>query len=130
MPTPGSALADLFSPPYVVEGKVSETDYVISTPERRRKTRLCHVNMLKSFHPSDIVVVGISSLVAQPELEDDLMPCERHLCGTLANSEFLSTIYQQLLSLHFTNNVMRLLGRYPSILQNVLEHDIIVGDVL
>ncbi|CAI5669135.1 unnamed protein product [Oreochromis niloticus] len=30
--------------------KVSETDYVLSTPERRRKTRLCHINMLKPYH--------------------------------------------------------------------------------
>ena len=50
LPTPGSALTPRFSGPFVVESKVSDTDYVIRTPERRRKTRLCHINMLKLFH--------------------------------------------------------------------------------
>ncbi|XP_060727503.1 uncharacterized protein LOC132846805 [Tachysurus vachellii] len=49
IPTPGSAFAARFSGPYVIKSKVSETDYVIHTPERRRKTRLCHINMLKPY---------------------------------------------------------------------------------
>lgn len=39
---------------YVVKSQVSPTDYVISTPERRRKTWLCHVNMLKPFLSRDV----------------------------------------------------------------------------
>lgn len=50
LPTPGSAFTARFSGPFVVESKVSEVDYVIHTPERRRKTRLCHINMLKLYH--------------------------------------------------------------------------------
>ena len=47
---PGSALPAHFSGPYVVESKVSGTDYIIHTPEHRRKTQLCHNNMLISYH--------------------------------------------------------------------------------
>nr|XP_043872779.1 uncharacterized protein LOC122761638 isoform X1 [Solea senegalensis] len=50
LPTPGSALTARFSGPYVIKSKVSDTNYVIHTPERRRKVRLCHINMLKSYH--------------------------------------------------------------------------------
>ncbi len=45
LPSPGSALAARFTGPYVIQNKLSDTDYVILTPERRRKTRLCHVNV-------------------------------------------------------------------------------------
>lgn len=50
LPTPGSALTARFSGPYVVDNRVSDTDYIIHTPEWRRKIRLCHINMLKPFH--------------------------------------------------------------------------------
>lgn len=71
-PTPGAALSARFSGPYVVDRKISETDYVIRTPERRRKTCVCHVNVLKSYHsrstagkmlqPSEVPVVGVSNV--------------------------------------------------------------------
>ncbi|KAF7648009.1 hypothetical protein LDENG_00163430, partial [Lucifuga dentata] len=53
LPVPGSALTARFLGPYVVDRKVSDTDYVILTPERRRKTQLCHVNMLKPYFHRD-----------------------------------------------------------------------------
>ncbi|KAK0155661.1 Retrovirus-related Pol polyprotein from transposon 412 [Merluccius polli] len=49
LPVVGSALQAKFSGPYKVESKLSETNYVICTPERRRKTRVCHINMLKRY---------------------------------------------------------------------------------
>uniref|UniRef100_A0A669CLV6 Gypsy retrotransposon integrase-like protein 1 n=1 Tax=Oreochromis niloticus TaxID=8128 RepID=A0A669CLV6_ORENI len=47
---PSSALLAHFAGHYVIVRKVSKTDYVISTPECRRKTCLCHINMLKPYH--------------------------------------------------------------------------------
>ena len=35
LPIPGSALQAKFTGPYVIEKKLSETDYVIRTPDRR-----------------------------------------------------------------------------------------------
>lgn len=49
LPVPGSALAARFAGPYVIKSKLSDTYYIIHTLERRRKTRLCHVNMLKPY---------------------------------------------------------------------------------
>lgn len=46
----GSALSARFSGPYVVEEKLSDSNYVIRTPDRNRQTRVCHVNMLKMYH--------------------------------------------------------------------------------
>ena len=54
LPVPGSALTAHFSGPFMVKSKVSDTNYVICTPERRRKTRLCHINMLKPYHSREV----------------------------------------------------------------------------
>ncbi|KAK3893004.1 hypothetical protein Pcinc_003183 [Petrolisthes cinctipes] len=39
-----------FSGPWEIEKKVSDENYVVKTPGRRKKNQLCHVNMLKPFH--------------------------------------------------------------------------------
>ncbi len=70
LPKPGSALHAKFCGLFSVKEKLSvkekekllhhsvllffsvkekETDYINNTPDRRRKTRVCHVNMLKKF---------------------------------------------------------------------------------
>lgn len=108
LPAPGSALTVRFSGPYVVESKVTDTDDVIHTPERRRKTRLCHVNMLKPFRsrvagqePSVAVpvestpslpcvavpVVSTSSLVCASESDGLVVPTDSNHCGRLSISE-------------------------------------------
>ncbi|XP_039460221.1 uncharacterized protein LOC120435199 [Oreochromis aureus] len=45
----GKAQEAKFSGPYVVERKLSETDYVVLTPDRKKKSRVCHINMLKEY---------------------------------------------------------------------------------
>ncbi|TWW54772.1 Acetylcholine receptor subunit delta [Takifugu flavidus] len=51
-PVPGSPFAAKFSGPYVIKRKISETNYVVSTPARKRATQLCHVNLLKPYYTS------------------------------------------------------------------------------
>uniref|UniRef100_A0A3Q3SYM0 Gypsy retrotransposon integrase-like protein 1 n=1 Tax=Mastacembelus armatus TaxID=205130 RepID=A0A3Q3SYM0_9TELE len=49
LPIVGSRLQAKFSGPYVVNRKLSETDYVIQTPDRKKTSRVCHINMLKKY---------------------------------------------------------------------------------
>ena len=35
--------------PYVVHKRVNDTGYVITTPNRDRKSRYCHINLLKDY---------------------------------------------------------------------------------
>lgn len=49
LPLPGSSLQSRFAGPYIVERKLNDTDFVIHTPDRKRKYRVCHINMLKLF---------------------------------------------------------------------------------
>ncbi len=39
-----------FMGPYTVLKQLSEQNYLISRPDRRKKTQLCHVNLLKPYH--------------------------------------------------------------------------------
>lgn len=53
LPIPGSSLQSRFTGPYIIERKVCETNYVLKTPDHRKKTRMCHINMLKPYHARD-----------------------------------------------------------------------------
>lgn len=46
----GSPFQAKFSGPHTVIKKLSDLNYLISTPERRKATHLCHVNLLKPYH--------------------------------------------------------------------------------
>ena len=47
MPMPGKRLHAKYHGPYTVEQQLGPVDYVISTPDRRKTKRVCHVNLLK-----------------------------------------------------------------------------------
>ena len=49
LPVPGEPLRAKFCVPYEVEKKVNDLNYVVSTPDRRKTKRLCHINMLKQY---------------------------------------------------------------------------------
>ncbi len=49
LPIPGSPLRAKFVGPYKIQARLGETDYVVNTFNRRRKSRVCHVNMLKPY---------------------------------------------------------------------------------
>lgn len=115
LPTASSALSARFCGPYQVDKKVNDTDYVIKTPDRKRKTRLCHLNMLKSFHsradslcgPADKSVASLPEQISSPETlllnsssglrssldEDGLKLCDAsYQSARMLNSEVLSQL--------------------------------------
>lgn len=72
LPVQGSTLQAKFGGPYEVESQLSETDYVVRTPDRRRKTRVCHVNMLKPYYirasaAEDVPTVAVVTPVGHVE---------------------------------------------------------------
>lgn len=52
LPIPGSPFGAKYSGPYSVVRQVSETNYVVVTPDRRWATQLCHINLLKPYYAS------------------------------------------------------------------------------
>lgn len=83
----------------MVDRKTSKTDYVIHTPDRRKKTS-CHINMLKKYvdcensAPPPIVATVATMSVAQSPYDpsDDGLNDRRSSfsCVQLRNSEILS----------------------------------------
>lgn len=101
LPIAGSALKAKFTGPYVIDKKLSETDYVVCTPDRRRTSRVCHVNMLKPYvartsepDPSasaKILPVAVTTVLSaySPQDDDLEMPVAPTLCARLKNSQVL-----------------------------------------
>lgn len=103
LPVVGSVLSARFSGPYEVQKKLSSTDYVISTPDRRKKSRVCHVNMLKEYHirePSlrdiEVANVPVSALACDvtPDHEDDgvIIRHTYQQCARFKNSGILADL--------------------------------------
>ena len=94
-PIPGSALSARFAGPYAVEEKLSDSNCVIHTPDRRRQTRVCHVNMLKLYHVREtdiklpeekslpVSTVGLFSVVSSTGDEDGLVMAQDEWTQTL-----------------------------------------------
>ena len=49
LPVNGKPLQPRYFGPYIVKEKVSDLNYILSTPDRRKNTQLCHINMSKSY---------------------------------------------------------------------------------
>ena len=49
-PVVGNSLQAKYSGPYKVVKKISDTNYLVKTPGRRKETQVCHINMLKAYH--------------------------------------------------------------------------------
>ena len=49
-PVVGNPLQAKYSGPYKVVKKFSDTNYLVKTPDRRKETQVCHINMLKAYH--------------------------------------------------------------------------------
>ena len=47
-----------FGAKYSGPGKISESNYAVSTPEHRKRKQHCHVNLLEPYYSSPLQVVG------------------------------------------------------------------------
>ncbi len=145
LPVPGASLQAKFAGPYKVEEKLSDTNYVIRTPDRRRKSRVCHVNMLKSYIARNAnadfsVVKPVSTAVVLPVKcpeEDGLVEKNvQVLSAHLQNSVILRDLHLHLshLTKEHCEAVSDLIAKFPNLFSDVpsqttvLSHDIDVGD--
>ncbi|KAL1248067.1 hypothetical protein QQF64_023443 [Cirrhinus molitorella] len=147
LPVPTSPMHARFSGPYTVEKKLSDTNYTILTPDRRRKSRVCHVNMLKEYvdrnEPgvkpvikSAIAVNTVNVPVGYvPEVDGLRDKVAQTFGGKFVNSVILATLpaYLSYLSEEHRNDIIELINKHPTLFNdvpsqtNVLVHDIDVG---
>ncbi len=93
---PDSPFCAKFSGPYTVLRKVSGHNYILSTPERRKHSQLCHVNLLKPFYAHTVAPkvisssVALASLTPRSDLDQDVKPPDDVILQPrLKNSETL-----------------------------------------
>lgn len=148
LPVPGSILHARFAGPYSIVRKLNETNYVVATPDRRSKSRVCHVNRLKAYvnriseekqtgvAENGTVSTAMVSVVAKPD-EVDLYDRESFSFPTrLQNSMVLKNLpdYLQHLTADQSNDLMQLLSAYSTLFSDVpgrtsvCVHDIDVGN--
>ena len=153
-PIVGNPLQAKYSGPYKVVKKISDTNYLVKTPDRRKKTQVCHINMLKAYHekPKPELVtlnnrLGLESpthskdcvgQVAEKEedtesevrLENDQQPIK------LQNSQILNDLGTKLshLPLVQRKELAEVITQYREVFPdvpskiNLIEHDVDVGD--
>ena len=153
-PVVGNPLQAKYSGPYKVVKKISDTNYLVKTPDRRKETQVCHINMLKAYHekPKPELVtlnnrLGLESpthskdcvgQVAEKEedtesavrLGNDQQPIK------LQNSQILDDLGTKLshLPLVQRKELAEVITQYREVFPdvpsktNLIEHDVDVGD--
>ena len=77
LPIPGKPLqARYYGPPYIVDKKLSDVNYIVNTPGRHKQNQLCHINMLKKYIDRDSSVISSVNLVNFVPLEQNQMGSE------------------------------------------------------
>ena len=153
-PVIGNPLQAKYSGLYKVVKKISDTNYLVKTPDRRKETQVCHINMLKAYHekPKPELVtlnnrLGLESpthskdcvgQVAEKEedtesevrLGNDQQPIK------LQNSQILNDLGTKLshLPLVQRKELAEVITQYREVFPdvpsktNLIEHDVDVGD--
>ena len=153
-PVVGNPLQAKYSGPYKVVKKISDTNYLVKTPDRRKETQVCHINMLKAYHEKpkpELVILnnrlGLESpthskdcvgQVAEKEedtesevrLENDQQPIK------LQNSQILNDLGTKLSHLPSVQRkeLAEVITQYREVFPdvpsktNLIEHDVDVGD--
>ena len=73
-PIPGRPLQARYFGPYTVERKVSDLNYVVNTPGRRKQNQMCHINMLKPYfdrNNSDVKPVTVTKSLPNSKTDNN-----------------------------------------------------------
>ena len=151
LPLQGAPFKARFSGPYTVVRKVTELDYLVATPDRKKSSQLCHVNMLKPYYtqscksePADGKVSAVLAVDVVPRAppqvavgEDEGAPDDAVLMPRLKNSEMLKDLNALLIhvSSEQREELKSLILSFPSLFSDTptctdwIEHDIeLIGE--
>ena len=137
LPVTGKPLQARFHGPYVVSKKVGELNFIVRTPDRRKETQLCHVNMMKPYIERESVgeiISPVSSVQVNIEVDDDVQDI-----GTpvkLNNSAILQNLDSKLshLDVSVQKDLAEILSEFSHLFPDVPSrtdqeyHDVDVGN--
>ena len=103
LPIPGKPLQARYYGPYTVDKKLSDLNYIVNTPGRRKQKQLCHINMLKKYIDRDSSVISSVNLVNSVPHEQNQTDSEEMnfvksdpSSSKLQNSDILKDLDQKL----------------------------------
>ena len=103
LPIPGKPLQARYYGLYTVDKKISDVNYIVNTPGRRKQKQLCHVNMLKQYIDRDSSsVTPISVISSVPKEQSEMNSEDMNLIKSdpasskLQNSDILKDLDQKL----------------------------------
>ena len=143
-----------YSGPYKVVKKISDTNYLVRTPGRRKETQVCHINMLKAYHekPKPELVtlnnrLGLESPThskdcvgqvteKEEDTESEVRLGNDHQPIKLQNSQILNDLGTKLshLPLVQRKELAEVITQYREVFPdvpsktNLIEHDVDVGE--
>jgi len=141
LPIPGHPLRAQYHGPCVIDKKVSDVNYIVHTPERRKSKQLCHVNMLKEYYEREMgedkivaITTPVGSEIDHKCTDDDIETPGANL--KLNNSDILTNLGQKLNHLlpSEQRQLRKLIGKYKHLFPdvpsrtNAIFHDVDVGD--
>ena len=148
LPIQGSPLSAKYSGPYSIKDKIDDLNYVIATPDRRRKSKKVHINLIKKYYHRDSQVdctensntsklsttLTVPSMSAHAVSHNDKIPLETSTGCDLPLNNSLSLQKWEEKSTHLTpsqkDDVYSILQKFPSITRdqpgecNLIQHDI------
>ena len=146
LPVVGEPLRAKFSGPYKIEKKISDLNYIVCTPDRGKKRRMCHINMLKEYFDREgtnpVVAVQMVNIEGEcsEECEDqsvDVTPkgVDTGCTPKLNNTEVLNNIELKVAHLEPSQQqeIIQLLREYDYLFgdnpgrTNLTAHDVDVG---
>ena len=153
-PVVGNPLQAKYSGPYKVVKKISDTNYLVKTPGRRKETQVCHINMLKAYHekPKPELVtlnnrLGLESPTHSKDCIDQVTEKEEDTESEvrlgndqqpikLQNSQILNDLGTKLTHLPLVQRkeLAEVITQYREVFPDVpskttlIEHDVDVGD--
>ncbi|XP_069163371.1 uncharacterized protein [Procambarus clarkii] len=121
-PTITGSLSARFVGPYPVVKKVTNLNYLLSTPDRRKKETLVHVNMIKKYEGRDTLPVTLVTTNDDIEEEEEV----------LTNSDILLNLQAKLTHVAegHQSSLLQMIRQYKPIfddvpgLTSVLRHDV------
>ena len=147
LPIKGQPLQAKFHGPCDVVRKEGNLNYVIATPDRRKATQMCHINMLKPYYERN--ESSIVASVSETSDSTDCCPSDHRPCITdnrtekdsdvpvrVSNSDILANLDTKLSHLNaperdqLTNLIHEYKQIFPDVPNktNVLCHDVDVGE--
>ncbi|KAL2099462.1 hypothetical protein ACEWY4_005942 [Coilia grayii] len=145
MPMRGESLGTRFCGPYSVVKKVSDRNYVVKTPDRRKPTQLCHINLMKKYHDRSVSKAVCSWTVMEQtehevlqEAESSLeLDCRGPVEARLQNSAALADLYSLVAHLlpFQQEDVKTLIHSHLPLfrdspgLTSLVVHDVVTGDM-